>query len=376
MALIAGAGLLSAPAAARVLSAPAAQPHASRVLAPRAVAATPAGRCGTEPTTGAAWERLFDSLRGSWAGGDGAASLRLPDGRMLWLFGDTFTGSVRSDGSRGSDSQIVHNSIVVTSGSCARVLPTASAALPGRAGTWLWPTAGVVSTRGAKGRASTITVFAQRVRRTGTGAFDFEQVGTAVATLTVPWSGVPTVGRVRDLPRSRTLWGAGLIADGATTWIYGTRAVHEPWVFGRDLLLARAPTARLADVASWTYRTRTGWTADADDAVVVRPARDGVSTVPSAVRIGTTFVLVTKAQEFLDPTVVALTSTRAWGPWTEAPLFRAAGSGSVLRYSPAVVAGAARARLIVVVSRTSTSLSQLAADVEVARPTFTDVRLR
>ena len=339
-------------------------------------AVAPADRCGPEPTTGAGWERLFDSLRGSWSGGDGAASLRLPDGRMLWLFGDTFTGSVRSDGSRGSDSRMVHNSLVVTSGSCASVLLTATDALPGRAGTWVWPTAGVVSARGAPGHASSVTVFAQRVRRTGNGAFDFERVGTAVATLTVPWSGVPTVGPVRDLPRNRTLWGAALLPDGATTWIYGTRAVHEPWVLGRDLLLARAPTARLSDVMSWTYRTRTGWAPDADDAVVVRPARDGVSTVPSAVRLGATFVLVTKAQEFLDATVVALTSTRPWGPWTETALFHAPGSGNVLRYSPAVVAGAKRARLIVVVSRTSTSLSQLAADVEVARPTFTDVRLR
>jgi hypothetical protein len=97
--------------------------------------------------------------------------------------------------------------------------------------------------------------------------------------------------------------------------------------------------------------------------------------VPSAVKLGATYVLVTKAQEFLDPTVVALTSAHAWGPWTAVPLFRAAGSGSVLRYSPAVVAGPSRGAAIVVVSRTSTSLSMLAADVEVARPSFSDVRL-
>ena len=346
----------------------------SRVEASRADG-VPTARCGAEPTSGAAWERLFDSLRASWTGGDGAASVRLPDGRVLWLFGDTFTGSVRSDGSRGGDARMVHNSIVVTAGSCASVLPTTTDALPGHAGTWLWPTAGVVSTYGARGSASVVTVFAQRVRRTGAGAFDFERVGATVARLRVPWGGTPSLGGVSDLSPSATLWGAGLVADGATTWIYGTRPVQASLVFGRDLLLARAPTAHVGDPTTWTYRTRTGWSGDPADASVVRPARAGVSTVPAAVKRGSTFVLVTKAQEFLDPTVVALTSTHAWGPWTETPLFRAAGSGSVLRYSPAVVAGTSRSELIVVVSRTSTSPRQLASDVEVARPTFTDVHL-
>jgi hypothetical protein len=86
-------------------------------------------------------------------------------------------------------------------------------------------------------------------------------------------------------------------------------------------------------------------------------------------------VLVTKPQEFLDPTVVALTSADPWGPWTTVPLFRAASTGTVMSYSPAVVAGATRTAMVVVVSRTSTSLSQVAADVEIARPTFRDAQL-
>ena len=92
--LVAGVGLLAAPAAARALDE---TPAPSRIGAVRPAAAAPAAApsraCGAEPTTGRAWEALFDGLHGSWAGGDGAASVRLPDGRLLWLFGDTFTGT-------------------------------------------------------------------------------------------------------------------------------------------------------------------------------------------------------------------------------------------------------------------------------------------
>lgn len=372
--LLAGAGLLTAPAAARALvDGPPARTAPSPVAAS---SSAPGTACGPEPTSGPAWEALFDSLSAGWSGGDGAASVRLPDGRLLWLFGDTFTGSVSSSGRRGTDARIVRNSIVVTDGGCARVATPGAAALPGGSdGSWLWPTAGVVSSPGARGAPSTVTVFAQRVQRTGSNPLGFERVGAAVLQVSVPWHGVPVVGTPRDLPAGSVLWGAGLVADGATTWVYGTRAVDEPLVFGRDLLLARAPTATVSDARTWTYRTSTGWSSDATAARPVRSARDGVSTVPSTARVGSRYVVVTKAQEFLDPEVVELSAPHPWGPWTATPLLRAPSGSTVMRYSPAIVAGATRAHAVVVVSRTSTSMRQLLDDVELARPTFHDVRL-
>ncbi|MFN8156670.1 MAG: DUF5005 domain-containing protein [Candidatus Nanopelagicales bacterium] len=366
--LLAGAGLLTAPAAAHVLA------QGGTVAPPSPVVSSP--RCGSEPTTGAGWERLFDGLRGGWSGGDGAASVRLPDGRLLWLFGDTFTGSVRADGRRSTDTTIVRNSMVVTDRACATVVaPGREALANGADGSWLWPTAGAVTAGGEPSEQAVVTVFAQRLVRDSHDAFGFRRSGTAVVTVTVPWRGLPVVGVPVDLPTSDVLWGAALVREGATTWVYGTRPVGEALVFGRDLLLARSPTTSLQDPATWTYRTADGWSARRTDAAVVRSGRQGVSTVPSAAVVSGAYVVVTKAQEFLDPTVLELRAPHPWGPWTETPLLTAATSTSVLRYSPAVVAGATRAHAIVVVSRTSLSLDALMSDAEVARPTFHDVRL-
>jgi hypothetical protein len=85
------------------------------------------------------------------------------------------------------------------------------------------------------------------------------------------------------------------------------------------------------------------------------------------------WVVVTKAQEFLDPEVVALSSADPWGPWTTTLLFAAPSTDDVLRYSPAVVASSERGRLVVVVSRTSPSLALLHERAELSYPTFTDV---
>jgi len=185
----------------------------------------PAGRpvlashfCGNEPATAAAWQCLFDGITGAWPGGDGASSTRLPDGRLLWLFGDTFVGGVTATGEREASTRVVRNSIVVTEGSCVSVLPTVRDALPGGDRTWLWPTHSVLTSSGAAGSASQLGVFAQRVRRSGPGAFDFERVATSVVRVTVPWLGTPIVRAVSDLARSTVLWGAGLAADGPVTF--------------------------------------------------------------------------------------------------------------------------------------------------------------
>src|SRR4051794_6625369 len=45
-----------------------------------------------------------------WTGGDSAYSQRLADGRTLWIFSDTFLGTVNPDHTRNGFTQLVHNS--------------------------------------------------------------------------------------------------------------------------------------------------------------------------------------------------------------------------------------------------------------------------
>lgn len=171
--VVTGTVLLTAPVAARVLTdrdpgAP--SPVTSNV--------TSFAACGSEPTDAAGWQHLFSAQTGAWAGADVATSVRLPDGRLLWLFGATFVGRVGRGGVRADDTRIVRNSLVVTDGRCFAPLSTGSDALPGRHGTWLWPTHSIV-TSGHAGRTSDVVVFAQRMRRTGTDSWGFSRVGRA-----------------------------------------------------------------------------------------------------------------------------------------------------------------------------------------------------
>lgn len=337
-------------------------------------AAEQAQRCGPEPTDAAGWNRLFGDLDGDWAGGDAALSVRLADGRLLWVFGDTMTGRVGRDGRRAPGAGIVRSSILVTDGTCVTSAAPRRTALPGTGSTWLWPTS-VLLQRSTRAGGSTVVVFAQRMRSTGTGAWSFARVGAAAVELTVAPHGAVTIGRARDLPGSAVLWGAGTVARGTTTYVYGTRVVHLPLVMGRDLLVARVPTATVTDPTTWTYRTGSGWSRRAADAVAVVDAVQGVSTNPAVVMSGGRFRIVTKPQEVLDERVVEMSSPTPYGPWTSRLLFRSPSTTTTPTYSPAVVAGADVAHRIVVVSRTSTVLATLLRDGSSARPLFRDVDL-
>jgi hypothetical protein len=342
-----------------------------------ALSPVPARRCGAEPSTAAGWQHLFDGLSGDWAGADGTSSTRLPDGRLLWVFGDTLVGKVGADGVRAPGTRMVRNSMLVTEGTCVTTVPTTADALPGRDGSWLWPTHSVVLHPGSASDPTVLAVFASRLTRSGAGLGGFRRVGDVVVTLRVAWHGAPKVDAVRDLPASDVLWGAALLRDDATTWIYGTREVHAPLVFGRDLLLARAPTATADDPATWTYRTATGWSSRRSAAVVLRPGRLGVSTVPSVARAGRAYVIVTKPQEFLDDRVVALSSAHPWGPWTERVIATAPSTDALPRYSPVIVAAQhlSSRHLVIVVNQTASTLEAIMRRAADTRPVFLDARL-
>jgi hypothetical protein len=58
----------------------------------------------------------YGDTSGQWSGGDGAASVLLPDGRVVWLFSDTLIGPVNADHSRPRSAVLVNNSLVVQDG--------------------------------------------------------------------------------------------------------------------------------------------------------------------------------------------------------------------------------------------------------------------
>ncbi|MEV6598603.1 phospholipase A2 [Actinoplanes sp. NPDC051346] len=242
-----------------------------------------------------------------WTGGDNTASVELPDGRVAWLFSDTFLGTVNPDGSRPAGTPMVNNTIVVQEGASlvdtrhggTAAAPTALV-VPGQPGEYYWVADGVVE-------GGTLKVLYNRHRRSGTGNLDFVLTGTALATFTLPGLHLDSVV---DLPLSdKVAWGSEVVSDGGYTYVYGSENAPAGMRFGK---VARVGADGLD--GAWQFWTGSAWSATESDAGRLL---SGVGTSYAVQRVGAEYVLVTQENNLLfDGQYVAYTASAPTGPFS------------------------------------------------------------
>jgi len=293
------------------------------------------------------WQKTAN-MNKPWQGGDATYTIPLADGRVLWLWGDSFRGDRRPNGSLAEGWGMVRNSVAVG-------LPNASTwafahnmskeFFPNtkKDKVWYWPLYGASGglTVRNKERGQWVWIFAHEVTydisRNASG-FNFMGSGNAIYRVWVPQRGLPKMWSKRMVPFPEAgteigiLWGAGLEKVGNTVYIYGTRRVHEPLTFGRELFLARTSFGSVGDTRKWEFWNGSRWSSRVNDAAVIHPGVGGVSTTLSADYINGVWTLVTKKDEFLGTDVVALTSPNPWGPFTEKVLFTSPSTEKLYTY--------------------------------------------
>ncbi|XVU30096.1 fibronectin type III domain-containing protein [Actinoplanes sp. CA-054009] len=241
-----------------------------------------------------------------WTGGDNTASVVLPDGRVAWLFADSFLGTVNADHTRPRNAPMVNNLIVVQDG--ANLTTTlhggtaqAPEALvkPAQPDEFFWAADGTVEN-------NTLKVIYNRLRKTGSGVLDFEQTGVSLATFALP---ALTLSSVVDLPVGPSIsWGAGIFPDGAYTYIYG---ISSGSGFMKFAHLARVPAGGLS--GPWQYWTGAAWSSDPNAAgrLISGVGGGGVQ------KVGGQYVWVSHENNLMfDSQIVAYTSASPTGPFS------------------------------------------------------------
>jgi hypothetical protein len=253
-----------------------------------------------------AWSNLFNQTSG-WTGADGIFS-HLADGwdapndphpnpTTLFIFNDTFIGTVNPAGQREGGWSLPHNTGATLPGvqpnpatigffwgnmtgtPQAVVSPATPQSLPGE---WYWPVDGVVT-------GGTYYFFAQRMQQTSTGgAFDFAVAGidllsepaagygdpdTAITQtdtpLVVPASGSVGLAQYGNGVMANTAEAGSPLADGYI-YVYGVlNDSSTKW-----LLAARVLPADIANFAAYRFWNGSAWVADITQAA---PIVSGVS---------------------------------------------------------------------------------------------------
>jgi hypothetical protein len=202
--------------------------------------------------------------------GDGAASVLLPSGKVLWVFGDTL------------DAQGGHNTSALQSGSSfsrrvGELKPSSADGL-----TWYWPSQPVMD-------GGTLVIMWARMQSNGAGQYP-TQTATVVdtynpATLT---QSSETVKAITD-PTSTAVLSAG------SWWIYGTKDVG-------DGTHRKAVTVRKASTLTG------GWGATKTIATQDWAGGAGSGTFVSVLTKGTGVQVWTKAYDFLTNNIVTATA--------------------------------------------------------------------
>ena len=285
-----------------------------------------------DPAATSAFAAYGDRATGpTWAGGDGTHSVRLPDGRTLWIFDDTLLGPVRPPdafhpntwsppGSPG-----VANSAVLQNGArlTRTLLSGTSSWIPGehQDGQWNWPTSALVDTEDGR---PVLRVLVHHTANGGSGFVFGAGRYTLVRTYTLPGLAlrsevtlpIPTGG-----DGDRVLYGTTALQDDRYFYVYGNTTPAN----GRAAMyLARVPRGALADPGAWRYWDYGRWRT-APEAAHPLPAVDDdiapVSTGFSVVRQGRTYVLFSMRTDPGAGIVGEITASWACtpaGPWHHA----------------------------------------------------------
>lgn len=250
-----------------------------------------------------------------WTGGDSTYSVKLPDGRTLWLFSDTWIGPINSDGTRPISAPLVNNTFVIQDGSQMTTVHGGTSAEPkaimppSEPGHWYWLGDGKITKRDG---VNVLQVLFHDWYRYGQGDWDWGYSHSVLATFKLSDLTKPeTVQRVPSVSNSQ--WGAGMISDTESgdgyTYIYGV----DESPFKKNMRLARVKGGDLAGRWEFMDPANSRWTLDERR---VSNAMTGISNEYSVTPWAGQYMLLSQnSNEAFSNEIYAFFACSPAGPW-------------------------------------------------------------
>ncbi|MEV0235106.1 DUF4185 domain-containing protein [Nonomuraea sp. NPDC050786] len=344
--------------------------------------ATPATACATPTVKGTTTDTRLTSLftnygndnsrLDDWTGADGTYSVKLPNGKELWIFSDTFLGRVNPGGTRppvvgeGGDTVFLNNSFAVERDGKLSTIHDGTAQQPTAVmpprdqNHWFW--AGDATVAGGL-----VEVTYQEYERYGTGAWDWRWHRNVVARFAPGRLNEPV--SVTDLPSAHGIsWASAILKDGGYTYVYGVEDLGSP----KYMHVARVKGQSL--LGTWEFLKADGaWSRDEADSARIM---SGVANEYSVTKVGPGYVLITHdTTEVLSPNIVAYTSCSPAGPFTakQHVYTTPETSGNIFTYNAHAHPEVAGNGLVISYNVNSFVNTDHYRDVTIYRPRFLDV---
>ncbi len=256
----------------------------------------------------------FDSLftrstAGQWTGGDVAYSHLLPDGRSMWLWGDSFVDTVYADRHRPYDA-FIHNCIVLTNpqglfttlynGSKKLPKPFFNATDP----YYYWPNCAFL----AKNETQAYVMMV-RVKANGDGGtFGFDVTGNAFGIVSLPGM---KLQKITVMPTNTKIdWSSATYEEGDYVYIYGAEGTST---FPNTKYMHVMRTSRSKPFNKTEFYTGSGWSTD-----TAKSARllDDVSESYSVFASGGKYYVLSQEGILLSSNIYLWDAASPVGPFT------------------------------------------------------------
>ncbi len=257
------------------------------------------------------YNQLIRDTEGGWIAADATYSIALPDGRTLWLFGDTFIGAVNADNSIVEGAQMVRNCGVVQDGDSWTSLYNGTFENPedlfqsAEDTTWYWPDHGIVEN-------DTLLIYMAKYYTDPEGppGWNFVFAGVDIARLRYPELEVIDVVNLEYTNLNHVKYGDMLFVDGDYTYVYGRKEEDVSGYIIPFPHVARYPAGNWT--SNWEFYDGTGWSTNPEDSQQINDYQ--VSQQYGVFKYFDKYVLISQ-DIWLSTEIYSITSDTPYGPW-------------------------------------------------------------
>lgn len=291
------------------------------------------------------WDAAFKRTEG-WTGADGINTADLRDGRILWMFGDTWIGDVWQ-GRHAPNSELVNNTLAI------HEKPDAGNWLPphpetvrfywdqsgrknqawlrpdsGSGSGWYWPAGNGLMVKDTFGRYRLLFFMNELARSPGSDEmWAFYRSGSALVVVNNPDEDVCR-WRVKKVSVSLSLakggevgWGAALLSvpvsaqtQGSYLYIYG---IDETDIRNKKLVLARVPEDRVEETGAWqAYHGNGQWGTFASGCYSIAEHLATELSVEPVIIGGIPWYVMVHSEDGFGRGILVRMAKRPEGPWS------------------------------------------------------------
>jgi len=251
-------------------------------------------------------------VNGGWIAGDATFSIALPNSKTLWLFGDSFIGTVNPDNSVAGGAKMIRNCAVIQDGNSMTALfggtfqsPKSFVPSVDENSSWYWPEHGIVENDTLK------IFFSEFMLVNSPSGFSFKYKAVMLARFTYPNIAFVDSRKLSYYDLNGVCYGNSILVDNGYTYIFGRQEYDVVYHISYPHL-ARVPVGNI--MAPWEFFNGSSWSADPAQSLQI--SNEPVSQQYGVLKWNKKFVVI--SQEIWNSSrIYSYMSDFIEGPWNK-----------------------------------------------------------